>query len=317
MPQGSILGPLGFIIYVNDIPNAAPDMSFILYADDTSAFKSHQDIKTLNIMINSGITNLNTWFKSNKLSLNLNKTNYMIFGTQNKTKQLNDQLKISINDTEIRQINATKFLGITIDQNLTWKNHINELRKKCSSAIGILHKVKHFLPETALLNLYNTLLLTHINYGITAWGTACKTEKNKLHVLQKRALRAVGNSDYRSASNPLFIKYNQLKIYDLCNLHVGTFMYKYCNNLLPLTFNNTFTTNANNHKYSTRHASDFALPNCKLEFGSKSISYLGVKVWNTIPTQVKNSKSIHSFKTNYKKSFIFSYKQSETMESGT
>ena len=125
-------------------------------------------------------------------------------------------------------------LGITVDQNLTWKNHVDDLAKKCSRSIGILHKVKQFLPESALLSLYYTLFLSHINYGITAWSSANSVDKDWLHVLQKRTLRAVNNSEYRSHSNPLFIKYNQLKISDLCNHNIGIFMYKYCNNLLPI-----------------------------------------------------------------------------------
>ena len=107
-----------------------------------------------------------------------------------------------------------------------------------------LSPLKQFLPESALLSLYYTLFLSHINYGITAWSSANSVDKDRLHVLQKRALRAVTNSEYRSHSNPLFIKYNQLKISDLCNHNIGIFMYKYCNNLLPSSFNNMFKTNA-------------------------------------------------------------------------
>ena len=95
-----------------------------------------------------------------------------------------------------------KFLGITVDQNLTWKNHVDDLAKKYSRSIGILYKVKQFLPESALLSLYYTLFLSHI----TAWSSANSVDKDRLHVLQKRALRAVSNSEYRSHSNPLFIK---------------------------------------------------------------------------------------------------------------
>ena len=248
MPQGSILGPLGFIIYVNDIPNCAPDLSFILYADDTSAFTTHKDVKTLNNILNNGLNKLNIWFQTNKLSLNLKKTNYMLFGTRNKTKQFSDEFKLSLDNTEIIQVNAFKFLGVTIDQNLSWKNQIDNLAKKCSSSIGILYKIKNYLPEKALLSLYHTLFLSHITYAITAWSTAGCTIKNRLLVLQKRALRAISNSEYRCHSNPLFVKYNQLKIDDLCKFNVATFMYKYSNKLLPSLFDDMFNTNAENHK---------------------------------------------------------------------
>ena len=109
MPQGSILGPLGFIIYVNDIPNSVPDLSLILFADDTSAFTSHKDLSTLNNIMNNGLSKLNTWFKSNKLSLNLKKTNYMLLGTRNKTNQCKDKFKLSIDDTEVKEVSTFKF----------------------------------------------------------------------------------------------------------------------------------------------------------------------------------------------------------------
>ena len=148
----------------------------------------------------------------------------MLLGTRNKTNQCKDKVKLSIDDTEVKEVSTFKFLGITVDQNLTWKNHVDDLAKKCSRSIGILYKVKQFLPESALLSLNYTLFLSHINYGITAWSSATSVDKNRLHFLQKRALRAVSNSEYRSHSNPLFIKYNQLKISDLCNHNIGIYL---------------------------------------------------------------------------------------------
>ena len=112
------MGPFGFIIYVNDIPNSAPDLSLILFADDTSAFTSHKDLSTLNNIMNNGLSKLNTWFKSNKLSLNLKKTNYMLLGTRNKTNQCKDKFKLSLDDTEVKEVSTFKFVGITVDQNL-------------------------------------------------------------------------------------------------------------------------------------------------------------------------------------------------------
>ena len=210
-PQGSILGPLGFIIYVNDIPNSVPDLSFILFADDTSAFTSHHDIETLNNIINNGLSKLSTWFMANKLSLNSNKTNFILFGTRNKTNNASFNIKLSLNGKVINHVNAFKFLCVTVDQNLTWNQHITNMTKKCSSIIGILYKVKRFLPESALITLYNTLVTSHLTYGITAWSSTNNTNKTKLHIIQKRGLRAVNNSEFRCPSNPLFIKFNQLK----------------------------------------------------------------------------------------------------------
>ena len=229
----------------------------------------------------------------------------MLFGSINNASKTNHDFNLSLDNIEIDRVNAFKFLGVTVDQNLSWKNHIDHLRKKCCSSIGILHKVNKFLPESALLSLYYTLVLSHFNYGISTWSSASNVHKNKLHIIQKRALRAVSNSNFRSHSNPLFIKYNQLKVFDLCNLNIGTFMYNYCNNLLPSAFNDMF--NSNNHNYNTRNASDFKYPKIRTELGRKSISYQGVKIWNEIPKYIKTSKNIKSFKHSYKNALISQY----------
>ena len=218
----------------------------------------------------------------------------MLFGTHNKAKKYSSRFKLCLDNVEVSHVDAFKFLGLTVDQSLTW-NDINDLSKKCSSSTGILNKVKNFLPESALLSLYNTLILSHINYGITAWSSAGVSAKNRLHILQKRALRAVSHSEFRSHSNPLFIKLINLNLTTYVKLNIGTFMYKYCNNLLPLIFNLFFKTNSENYSYNTRFATNFNIPNNKLEFGKKLISYQGVKIRNNIPKNIKNSSTIKHF----------------------
>ena len=141
MPQGSILGLLGFIIYVNDITNTVPKLSLIQYADDTSAFTFNKDINILNNTMSNGLNKLNKWFQSNQLSLNLKKSNFMLFGTHNKTKKYSNRFKLCLDNVELSHVDAYKFLGLNVDQSLTWNNHINDLSKKCSSSIGILNKI--------------------------------------------------------------------------------------------------------------------------------------------------------------------------------
>ena len=239
------------------------------------------------------------------MRLDLKKTNYMLLGTRNKTNQCNGKFKLSIDDTEVKEVSTFKFLGITVDQNLTWKNHVDDFAKKCSRtcSIGILYKVKQFLPESALLSLHYTLFLSHINYGITVWSSANSVVKNRLH---KRALRAVSNSEYRSHSNPLFIKYRQLKISDKCNHNIGILMYEYCNNLLPSSFNNMFKTNAEYHDYNTRNALNFEYPINKLTFATNLLATRVLKLGITCQIMLKVVKNLNSFKTSFKQ-FISDY----------
>ena len=147
MPQSSILGPLGFIIYVNDIPNSVPDLSLILFADDRSAFTSHKDLSTLNNIMNNGLSKINTWFKSNKLSLNLKKTNYMLLGTRNKTNQCKDNFELSIDDTEVKEVSTFKFLGITVDQISPGRTMLMILPKSVLVVLVFYTKLNNFFQK--------------------------------------------------------------------------------------------------------------------------------------------------------------------------
>ena len=214
VPQGSILGPLLFILYINDIINTSSILEFILFADDTTIVYSHQDISSQITMINKELEEINNWFKANKLSVNASKTNCMLLGTRQMISKIDNhasqqqEVDIILDDKKLERVTKTKFLGVTIDENLTWKYHIDCISKTISRNIGIINKLKHFIPEYILYTLYCTLILPYINYGILIWGNTCKMYLDKLLKLQKWALRTISNSHYRSHSTPLFVKYN-------------------------------------------------------------------------------------------------------------
>ena len=225
VPQGSILGPLLFVIYMNDICNSSKLLSFILFADDTTVFYSDHSIDNMVNVLNNELSEICNWFKCNKLSLNTDKTNLMFLGTRHQTKNINST-HILLDGCELTRVQEASFLGVTLDQNLTWKQHINKISKKCSRNIGVLNKMKHFLPEKSLQLLYHSLISSHINYGILLWGKANKGYMNKILKIQKKAIRIITNSPYLCHTEPLFEKLNLLNVFDIYKKELGIFMFK-------------------------------------------------------------------------------------------
>jgi len=163
VPQGSILGPLLFLIYINDLPNVSSILHIVLFADDTNAFTSHKSLDTLFQIANHELNKLSNWFKANRLSLNLEKTNYIIFTSHRKSIPPHNQ-KLLIEDTPITLVRSVKFLGVYIDEHLTWKDHINKISLKIAKNIGIISRISYLLPINILINLYYALVYPYFSY---------------------------------------------------------------------------------------------------------------------------------------------------------
>ena len=160
--------------------------------------------------MNSEFKNVHNWFLSNKLALNTKKTHFMIFGTN-----ANSVVKIKINDNEIQRVKSIKFLGVTIDEDLKWKNHVNNILCIISRNIGIMNRMKDFLPEHVLILLYNSLILPYLNYCNINWGSCNKYLLDRIYKLQKRAIRILTQSSFLAHTRPLFLKCKILPIFEL------------------------------------------------------------------------------------------------------
>ena len=298
VPQGSLLGPLLFLLYLNDICNVSELLIPIIFADDTNIFIKGKDITHTTNVLNKELKKVTEWLNANKLSLNIDKTCYMLFTTQRRNFDNFPQIKI--NEIDINRVDNTKFVGVTIDSKLSWEYHIRQCKSKVSKGIGILLKARKVLNSNSLLTLYNSLIYPHLIYCIEVWGTAADIHINSLFKLQKKAIRIIKSAPYRAQTLPLFTEMKLLplhKIYDYCLL---LFMFKFVKGLLPDIFNEMFIRNNNVSVQNTRQSNYLRTPSCRTAMIQKTVRYKGVIGWNSIVKKLDNFCSLHSFKRRLK-----------------
>ena len=324
VPQGSVLGPLLFLLYINDLPNISKVLNFYLFADDTNIYYESKSLKDLEKTINKELCKLYFWLNVNRLSLNIDKTNYIIFHPFN--KPIKHHITIQINKKAISEKEFIKYLGVMMDSTLSWKYQILNISKKISRSIGVMYKLRPFLPLRVLKNIYYSLIYSHLIYAIEVWGSAFKTELDILLVLQKKASRLMTFNDTYPIvpgplipSDPLFIKLETLKIMDIYKYQVVKFIFKSIKKLTPINFHNWFITNYERCGVNINTRSNFNADNSKFiknlfipfarttNYGLKQLKVNGPRIWNELPNNIKNITSLTLFLRNIKLHYIFKY----------
>ena len=307
VPQGSTLGPLLFLLYINDLA-VASKFSVSLFADDTCLLLSDKNLGSLQHLCNMELIQINNWFLANKLTANLSKASkYMITLGKSRTHPP-DNFNIVMGNTTLEKVTSIKYLGVIFDVNFNWHDHITYVCTKISRSVGVLSKLRYYVNIKTLLKVYYSLVSSHLCYALTAWGRAGVTALHPLKVLQNRAIRFISRAPrFRRLDND-YINLRLLKFDDMHKHAVSKFMHQYYHGKLPDYFSNFFGTTQPNHEYNLRRNANenFRPVDCRKASMERSIRYIGPKLWENIPMDIKTA-SVHKFKKDYKNFLLAKY----------
>ncbi len=293
VPQGSILGPLLFIIYMNDFSRSSHLLFSILFADDTNIFLEGISYNKIISELNSEFNKVSNWMRANKLTLNLKKTHYMIFHRSRIKKDVDN---ITFQDEIVQRVSSTKFLGVIIDDKLKWKEHITYIKNKISKSFGILYKTRQYLDKSTMRNLYYTFVYPYIIYCVEVWGNACSSYLEPLILAQKQCIRVITFSHYTEHTDPLYEQLNILCFKKLVIHRIALLMHKCSYGRIPRPIVKLFVKNNEYHDHFTRSSNSLHTSLGKYESTYKTFRFCATKIWNSISLHLDVNVSYTVFK---------------------
>ena len=295
MPQGSILGPLLFIIFINDLSSVFNSTKIHLYADDTVLYVSHKDPRKVQSILQKELSNLDGWITKNKLKINYDKTVCMLFGNRHMLNR-HDNLDLSIKGHDIKQLKNIKYLGFHIDAELKWDIHVHNLCEKAGRMISYLRRLRQFINTKNLKLIYQTIILPHLDYADIIWQSASGKYIDQVQKLQNRAARIIlkikPQLHFSVSSMHDILEWQTIRSRQ--NVHLLTMIFKILNDMTPdyLKENVFYSPQI----YHLRNK-NLVLPKPRTNNCKRTFFYRGAKLFNGLPQEIRNSQSLASFKT--------------------
>ena len=308
VPQGSVLGPLFFILFINDLPNCYQLADFRIFADDTNVFFQSNDINYILNTAKNIMKAITSWFSTNKMTLNVEKSSFTIFKSP---KKVINNIPNSINflNSSLVRSDSVKFLGVTLDEHLKFDIHINNVCNKLKSLFHVFYNIRNFLSKDNIKTIYFSLVYSRIKYAITVYGQAGSTKMNKIQVLQNKLLKVLAGKKFRFSTDRLHDEFDLFKVCDINKQEILIFVHNYFQENLPSVFNGYYTLFPGNN-IQTRNSNRLIRKERRnSNIGENSVKNLGADLWNKLSPDIKNISNTKLFKTRLKKS-ILPYKKS-------